>query len=260
MPTAIIAFHTQTGFVIAADGRGCSPDLSIKSDTAQKIFPLKSDVYDLAFAVMGRAEIVAQNMGEEKLNLIDEIHRLVALQNPLHSKGLAGFMTRICRSINQTLARMKERGTISAYPGDPAEPDLPGLTLSTIFVCGYFRGYPELLEVRLYHTNQALCDPHIKNPDEVIRGSRIVGKLIESEDPRFAKYYAPLSADPTALEVIEYSKKYIEAHADPAAIEIDPTVCSAIGGHIHIATITRSDGFRWVQGFQPVSDQPPTHA
>jgi hypothetical protein len=255
MPTAVIAFRVPTGFVIAADGRSCAPDLSIKSDTAQKIFSLASSDYDLAFAVMGTAEIAAQ--GGDGLNLVNEIPRFAGLQDPLRSRNLAGFMTRVCRSFNHALRQMKESGRIAAYPDySPGEPDRPGITISTVLVCGYFRGYPEMVEARLFHKNQTLCDADIIHIDnERIHGSSILGERIESKDPRFAKYYvhAP-SYNPSVAQVIEYSKNYIEAHADPAALDLDPKICKAIGGHIHIATLSASEGFAWVPGFEPISD------
>jgi hypothetical protein len=258
MPTAVIAVHTPTGFVIAADGRSCrADDLSVITDTAQKVFEIKSPACALAFAVMGTAEIVATDESGEKLNLVEELLRLSSLQNPQRSKNLIGFMTRICCSINQSIRHMKDRGRIDAYPDyAPQEPGLRGTTISTVLVCGYFRGYPELVEARFFHDKQTLRDPDIRYTalgDERIYGSTILGKLIESGDPRFSKYHVQMSAfDPPVQQVVEFSAKYIEAHADPAALALDPRICRAIGGRIHIATVTRQDGFRWVQGFEPV--------
>jgi hypothetical protein len=167
-------------------------------------------------------------------------------------------MVRIGRSINDVLRKMKEEGTIDSYPDyAPAEPDRPGTTISTIVVGGFFRGYQELLELRLSHKNQALREPDLRHiTDERTYGSGKLNELIESQDPHFAKYYVSMPpSHPSVSKVVEYSKKFIEAHADPIALELDPTICRAIGGRIHIVTITRESGFRWVPGFEPISEK-----
>jgi 20S proteasome alpha/beta subunit len=83
MPTAVLAIRIVNGYVLAADGRSLNPeDLSIKSDAVQKIFPLNSSAYDLAFAILGTAEIAADASGD-KFNLVAEILRISGLLNPL---------------------------------------------------------------------------------------------------------------------------------------------------------------------------------
>jgi hypothetical protein len=42
-----------------------------------------------------------------------------------------------------------------------------------------------------------------------------------------------------------YAKGYIDAFASPLALTLDPS-CEAIGGHVHVATVTPGDGFQWV--------------
>jgi hypothetical protein len=45
---------------------------------------------------------------------------------------------------------------------------------------------------------------------------------------------------------------YIQASADPEAAKVDE-YANAIGGHIHMATITPTEGFQWVPGFEPIN-------
>jgi len=44
---------------------------------------------------------------------------------------------------------------------------------------------------------------------------------------------------------------YIRACRTSEALQIDEK-CAEIGGHIHAATVTPKEGFRWVAGFEPL--------
>jgi hypothetical protein len=61
-------------------------------------------------------------------------------------------------------------------------------------------------------------------------------------DRRFKKYFH--TKGKTLSSGIAHAKGYIEACCDPLAAEIDP-LCGGIGGHIHVATVTRESGFQW---------------
>lgn len=80
------------------------------------------------------------------------------------------------------------------------------------------------------------------------RSRRIGGIVLEGkEEPLLLAYRQP-NIEMTTCTVnlaIERSHTLIVAHTDPEAISIDP-LCRTVGGHIHIATITQLEGFRWV--------------
>ncbi len=75
--------------------------------------------------------------------------------------------------------------------------------------------------------------------------------LLEANDPRLAQHYTPslqklASGEPLSLlEAQGVATTCIKACDDPAALNIDPT-CNTVGGHLHIATITLEEGFRWI--------------
>lgn len=181
--------------------------------------------------------------------------------NPLRSRNLVGFTTRLCRPVNQTLGDLKKRGRIDFYPDDGrSTAELRGCTISTVFVEGYFRGDPEQAVARFFHEKQVLREPEVSSHpcvQEYVWGSNEVSRLInETQDPRFARYRVPYSGGEPPLQLaIEIAKNYIQAHSDPAALDVDEKICHAIGGRIHIATITPADGFRWVSGFDPASER-----
>jgi hypothetical protein len=62
----------------------------------------------------------------------------------------------------------------------------------------------------------------------------------------FANFVKDLGPNPSLKDAEQYVRGYIEACSSPLALELDEAICKGIGGHIHVATITPSDGFRWV--------------
>ena len=104
-------------------------------------------------------------------------------------------------------------------------------------------------------------DADIKIPDTFpgspyIHGSDVIARLMFIDhDPRFSKYpLRDMGPHMTAQDAMENSCAYVRASADSMAIELDD-FCQTIGGHIHMALVTRDEGFQWISGFEPgVSD------
>jgi hypothetical protein len=77
--------------------------------------------------------------------------------------------------------------------------------------------------------------------------------LEDLNDQTFSAYQTPLPSPEqiTLTQGIESAKNHIHVCSDPRAVEIDPETCSKIGGRVQIATITPSEGFKWVPGYEP---------
>lgn len=116
------------------------------------------------------------------------------------------------------------------------------------------------------------CAAFRKNPtshEEPLRnlwttGPDEVGRLIKARDSRFEKYLdnnqvpsetVRLQSSSELVDMIRQSRSIIDAHKSDEAREIDPQGSGSIGGHIHIATITPIEGFKWVPGFEPKSTE-----
>jgi hypothetical protein len=108
----------------------------------------------------------------------------------------------------------------------------------------------------MFHDRGKLCDSEILRENPLLVGFHmiqapcpIIGNLLfgPSTDGRLASYRGPLvyAENMTISDAIERSKAFIQAHSDPEAIALDGKCC-AVGGHIHIATITPTDGFQWI--------------
>ena len=92
---------------------------------------------------------------------------------------------------------------------------------------------------------------------EFVTGSNLVDRAIRS-DPEdelldFSEYRPkPAPNEPTMDWCLGFAIKYISACASPQGARIDHK-CRSIGGRIHVATITSTEGFQWVPGYEPVN-------
>lgn len=253
--TAIVHTLTPEGFVLAADGRSSGViDGSVLSDTAQKIFPIKTPAGAFAYSIAGTIEIVTDDRLEVAVDLADEVRKSAESLANRKTKDLAGYAVRLCRPIIRALRDAREAGRFTHYPShEPRTPFERGQTILRIQIDGFREGYPSSVTIRLFHENDSLREPEITTQANNLGlhrtfGRQEIGKLLwETDDPRFAAYRGrPVFREAmTMRDAIEQSRSFILAHTDPEAIAIDPQ-CQAIGGHIHIATITPSDGFKWL--------------
>jgi hypothetical protein len=73
----------------------------------------------------------------------------------------------------------------------------------------------------------------------------VIRDLIAQDHPEFSGFCKPFKHETSLQGAAYFAKGYIEACSSPLALKFDPT-CEELGGHIHVATITPQDGFRWV--------------
>jgi hypothetical protein len=104
-------------------------------------------------------------------------------------------------------------------------------------------------KVKSNSINQPSAPYHRESSGGWIGSQAILRLLLDGRDRRLAVY--KLEPPRNMPEAIATATKYIRAYSDPEAREIDPKACAAVGNRIHIATITPTDGFRWVPGFEP---------
>ncbi len=263
MATAIISTYTPDGFVIGADGRTCrDTDLSVVSDTTQKIFRVEDRAGILACSMAGTIGLTPEASDEVVLDLYKEAVKITDSLAKRQSKNLYGYAVRLSKSLNDALAAVKSSGALPKYPIDENQQEgEAGQTIARVLLDGYYHGKPARARIRLSHTDQKLDDAQIYRYDcpvpvmsTATHGSLIIAKLLfdkEAVDERFAAYRV---ADPTNMDsVVLRSKNFILAHSDPAALLIGEKMVRCVGGHIHIATVTPEDGFRWVPGYEPIT-------
>jgi hypothetical protein len=269
MATALAYLFSDNGFVIAADGRDTlvsAEGREVASDHAQKIFPIRGIDREAAFSFTGRTTFYDQ--AEERI-AFDFISQFVDAANRMQSETVmnAGdFLSRVCSAVRDKLEFAKRSAAgISKFPSPRNRLNPSEHTIIDIHIDGYFSSYPARVGATFYHINQKVAwdlnSPHTLNSPKiywnVLDGSALIGTLLfDTDDVRLAQYrteaccrVAAHFRDPnigiTLADGIEAARNYIAACSDPAIREIDPENCQRIGGHIHIATITLQDGFRW---------------
>jgi hypothetical protein len=245
MSTVVSSVPTAEGFVIGSDGRNSRSDpREVISDDAQKIFSIDRRGMKLAYGLSGTIRIgdhasnVTVNLEAEILRAIEKIGRRTNW--PSYLNALA---TALEQSINK--ARLASKQTLAA----PLS--------TTISIGGFFEKSQELGHIRFEHGIQHTeADPQSYPPGFCFPGvgSLKVFELLDSGDSRFAQYIDPPRFGLKTLQAgIKRVRNDILAHYDAEAHKLDEENCWAIGGRVQIATVTRSDGLRWVPGFEPVA-------
>jgi hypothetical protein len=264
MPTALARIYTPDGFVIAADGRACGDTFTnITTDDMRKIFGLESGGRKLAYSVTGTETLASDISKGAAFSFLKEFRCAADGINPALSRNLHGHCVRIGRNIHKALLCAKTSGKIGKYPSQcRKQEEEPGATIVRIFVDGYFNGQPSRVQMRFWHQDQALKEPDVV-PQEMLpgllltQGSAAIGHLLfGTDDERFARYRCTQTKIDGIVAAASLAASYIQACSDPVAREID-NICLGIGGTMHIAAVTPTDGFQWVPGFEP-TDLPTT--
>lgn len=245
MSTVISFLRTPEGFVIASDGRDTSSQSrAVLSDEAQKIYPIECPGIHLAYGLAGAVRIgrnEADVTFDFKLNL-ELIMKKVGDKKP---PNWWEYLSAVTRDLNESLCLARQ-----ISPAPFAE----GLE-TWIFIGGFYGKHQKCAHLRFLHgasetEGEPFNHPPGFNPPF---GSPKIMELVNSEDPRFLQYATPKRERvSTLLAGIERTRKDVLAHYDPEALKVDEEGCWRIGGRVQIATITKSKGFEWVEGFEPV--------
>jgi hypothetical protein len=254
--TAIAIVWHPAGFALAADGRfrwGAPPapnaiEHTFPVDREQKIFPFDFKGRTMAFALTGAS---ANNLGTFNVvtHLFGSLHDGNRTCNSVYE-----LVTKASKDVKIAIEEARNDGRLPSHlRDDPNVANEDGtFNVTTIFLAGYFsKKKPTLARVRLFHKNQVLAEPalqfHTPPAYSQFSGSTIIYKILfDSTDERFDKYRVLLSPESTIKDVIACATGYVEACSSPIAVSVDP-ICNAIGGHIHSASITATQGFEWIQ-------------
>lgn len=257
MPTAIFTLYTSQGWVIASDGLGT--DGRVPDENVKKIFPIKGR--SLAYTLIGSTKLL-----HDEQVVVDLGQIILDTANSLKPPGASDpslYLERLCRPVHKSLHDAKKWGLIR-YPEKLELPPEPGQTVLWVFLIGYFNDTPVCTHCRIFHRDQELAGIAAQN-DLVVFGFcrshgpiKVWSKLEDPQDETFSAYQTPLPASKqiTLLQGIESANNHIRVCFDPRAREIAPETCATIGGRIQIATITLSQGFQWVPGFESVGERP----
>lgn len=249
--TAISFCYTRSGFVIAADGRSQNFDSITGTyrpdgDKHQKIFPLLGAGRILACAITGSAVASEDN----SFNLSVEIERQQKRLATKYFPNLRGYLGALGFKLKKAYEKATETCLNRKSQLDEDESDD---VLARLIVMGYVAGHPSSRCVEfIFESKGKVALNMLRNDNQpgipALFAPKSIGNVIDC-DPRFAEYRLPFGFEMPIEQASAVVRRRIEACASTLAAEIEP-LCSGIGGHIHIASITPS-GFDWVPGFAP---------
>ena len=251
--TALVRIFTGEGFVVSADGRRTSKNTgNIITDQQQKIFYVEGRGRSLAYALTGAGYIEGEH-GE--FNLSAEVEQAASVLANRYPAGLVRYADRFSRVMHNAILEAKKDGRIGEEFPDL---DQEG-TIARLLFTGYYERQPSWAEIRFFHQAQKLRFPALESKtfsasqtEIQIKGSdKIWHVLLETDEPEFALYRSVgfqkvrEKQNLSLADAIELAQNYIHACTDPRAMRLDQ-LCATIGGHIHTATITPQEGFKWI--------------
>ncbi len=250
MPSAICMTYSREGFVVAADGRA-RENGEVVSEKTKKVF--QAGDLPLAYAMCGRTSFDTKTT-KNAVDLLKEApYGIIGLSKSRHA-DLSSYAVGFGMHLYTTLKKAQDAGDLEPLP--TKQTDLYGRDYHFlhVFLAGYYLGQADWKILSLRHRDQFLLEPKVhdialrKKP--YVYGSAKIEKLLfDDDDPALCLYRVKgfhESEHPSLSDGIEALKSYIRACCDPEIAEFDPNICAAIGGRIHVATITPKEGFSWV--------------
>jgi hypothetical protein len=252
MPTAILRAYATDGFVLAADGLEVDEtNKEEKKKDLQKIFSVgKMAAYCMTGITLrgDRREVDRKTIS---FNFCSQFAEQIRSANVSGFPSLYEYLRHIGTAVNERLiAECRQHEYIHL-------PDREHIV--SVFMDGYHNGKPERVCASFDRKGDV---PTVTFEDEGANvgswryGSPKIAALVDGDSP-FRKQYAfdlPAKSKQKSEDLNSFIRQawtYIKAcSGEEAKRRIDPENCLAVGGRIHIATITKSEGFKLVKGFE----------
>jgi hypothetical protein len=215
----------------------------------------------LAFSFFGAAQL-----GRADRDEMDEVFDFTKASAdsvkslPLENfRNLQDYAAAFSASVFDALSKRVQRGNIILPEIPSTSPRGRGYTIVEIGVDGYHKGLPGRVTIRFYHENQKLREPEIITSaleQGLFYGIEGIANRLLNRDPLLDHYLNLIELDDSyseaAAEWASFSRAFIAACAGPEGALVNPKASLNIGGHIHIASVTVAEGFRWIPGFKAI--------
>jgi len=256
--TAIVIVHSAAGFFIAADGKLTMDDksrhkaslqnLAMETEEQQKIFQVASPRGTLAYAVRGT---VRDPLGFDLMKITETQIKAISARR---FDEMYPFLTSLGGRVNKEINEARRRGTLEPFSEESQKTRTGGWPIAYLHFCGYFKKEPCLAEIEFSHRRQ-VSQFYIHWP--MLRATHFYGSEIVRQnmygdetgtahpDSRFAEFVKGVPPHLSFENAQQFTRGYIEACGSQLGLEVDKPFCKAIGEHIHMATITPSNGFAW---------------
>jgi hypothetical protein len=254
MSTAIVRIYVGDGFLVAADGRMLDTlRIHDSPDNVQKIFEVQKN---LAFSLTGLARLGSDRVGASDFSFSDSIEEVMRATSVEGNRTLQDFCAACAEKIDSQLEYFFDKR--KALPGEE-RPGERGITIIEIMADGYYRDFPSRARIRFYHEDDKLAPPEVSFVElyedlPITKGVHNIAELLLNRDPSLSHYLRPMAlvcGSQRLTDAAVFARAYIEACAGPEGRAIDEETSRGIGGHTHMATITPTNGFKWVPGFEP---------
>src|SRR5579872_1085234 len=255
MATAIFRAFTNDGFLIAADGRMQALDGTIISETKQKIFSFGGNG-SLAYSFTGRVGLGPVDGPDVMFDFIGQFKQTAQVISTRRSPTLVKYAHRLTQHLQRVLKERCSDGRIK-FSDEPSRiPGEVGSTIAEAMIDGYYSGLPSCVRVRFYRLNGQLVEPEITSQELKaggvwLHGFEMVGRLLCDKDPRFFNETSLRRLDtplphfsPGMHNAVIQARAYIEGCSSPEGLALNSKIASSIGGRIHMASVTKKDGFK----------------
>jgi hypothetical protein len=255
--TGIVRIFNGDGFVIASDGLRRDLDGNEVSANEQKVFNTVCAGAAFAYAATGVTYVHQGNVP------FDVAQELKSIDTGLAAKqydGAVRYIEGFAKALKNAFCEAQRNGRI-AQIRDYGKGNL----VTRVLFAGYYRRLPFMAQIELYRNGQEIEAPR-HSIDELSRkdikieisGSEAVKQsLLSTDDLTFpahelGSWDAVRNRRPFTIEQgVELARTYLDGCANPKGRKMDKE-CESIGGHIHIATVTPKDGFRWAEPPKPL--------
>lgn len=268
MPTVLAHVFCNDGFVIAADGLDHLRDgttLTVDSDEAQKVFRLDGNNRSVACAFYGRVTQYEDSGENLVFDFISELNRASRMVASEVFPDAATFGTALAEEISDRLQRVIETGSINKYLAARKESRTlgqRGIEVVSIYLDGYFGNDPYRSHISIFKEYGTIMwqlgtgHPLSGNGLSLHGSDKIAYHLFDAQNdeyPHLATYRSKACRSvyrrPQLLnslqDAMDVARNYVAACCDQRSRDVDP-ICHNFGGTPQLATITRQDGFQWV--------------
>jgi hypothetical protein len=255
MPTAIVRYYYSKGFLIAADGLVLKSDDNTPLDyNQQKIFLLNRSGLTATLSATGAESLGSPGKdATPQFEFFKAVQQVALVVSTKGSRNLSEYARKLGKAVTRRLREAHEAYGLD-LPTESRTGEI-GRTIVEVFIDGYINAIPSRTSMRFYHQDGVIAEPEVNGGliEDMIyySGPTIISNCFE-KDARFARFRQEIQVSlPEGLKAAaERAVWYIRACDSDIGRELDAVGCSTVGGHIHMATITRENGFQWVGGFE----------
>lgn len=238
MSTAIVRIYTHDGFVVAADGRKMNGLTgAVAGDNEQKVFQVSHPSGSMCCAFAGNVQLT--HKGTERVGFdyrVETLRTAEALAS-IRAKSLFHYTSVLAAELIRSVRTFET----NPYTGDDS---------THIFIDGFFAGHPKRTKITIHGQDFDALEVSVQDLylGKVLGyGSQPIMDVLfgKTEKGQLSSYREKCRTATNLSEAIDVALNVVRAHADPVALLIDPHTCAAIGGHIHVGTVTPQTGFGW---------------